>query len=48
MWEVIGKVFVEFGTEIVVGGIVLGVRWIEKRWMNSKFRTRLKKDREVK
>ena len=40
--DVVRNILVNFGTEIVIASVVFGVRWFEKRWMNSKFRKKLK------
>jgi len=48
MFEIITELGIKFGTEILVGGIVLAVRWAERRMMKSRFIKKLRAAREVK
>ena len=42
--EVIQELFIRFGSEVLIGGIVVLVRWVEKSVMKRKFKKRLEEE----
>lgn len=46
--EILSELVIKFGVEIVAGGVVLAVRWFERRMMKSSFMRKMKEVREAK